>query len=66
MADKNRTTLSGITPAQLLHLKQLAYQMTGELSVSALIRHIADFGYVIDGRRLIVPGPKEGGKTDGD
>jgi hypothetical protein len=68
MADKNRTTLSGITPEQLLRLKFLALQMTGEISVSALIRHIADYGRIEKYQsgegikdRLVVEIPKKEG-----
>lgn len=47
MPDKKHTTLSGITPQQLIRLQILALALIGERSVSALIRRIADNGYVI-------------------
>lgn len=67
MTDKNRTTLSGITPEQLMKLKWIALQMTGEISVSALIRHIADYGRIEKYQsgqaikdRLVLEIPKKG------
>lgn len=56
MPDKSgNTTFSGITPAMILQLKEIASPMVGSLSVSELIRHIARHGKYVDGR-LIVEG----------
>lgn len=56
MPDKiNNTTFSGIDSSMILQLKEIASPLIGSLSISALIRHIAKYGKVIDGQ-LIVEG----------
>lgn len=49
------TTLHNISPEMILKLKEISSVITGSLSVSALIRHIAKYGKIKNGQ-LIVEG----------
>lgn len=47
------TTLHNINPEMILKLKEMSSVITGRLSVSALIRHIAEQGKIENGRLII-------------
>lgn len=58
MPDKNRTTLSGISPRQNQRLRDIALELIDKTNLSALWRHIADYGRIENGKLIVESPPK--------
>lgn len=65
MDKTGKTTLWNIGAQRVIRLQTLALELVGKRSLSALVRHIADVGQVVDGR-LVVEKPVKGSVQDGD
>lgn len=53
MSTDKSTTISGITIRQRRQLTQLALDLLGKPSVSALFRYIADYGRIENGKLVV-------------
>ena len=63
MPEQKKTTLWDIGAERILRLQQLAFDFLGKRSLSALVRHIADYGRIENGK-LVAESPSEHVKED--